>query len=367
MSIPPVPERFFASDNAATVHPRIMEALTAANHGHAISYGEDPITRSAIAAFKELLGPRAEPFFVYNGTAANVLGLEAALRPYNGIICTTVAHINEDECGAPERHVGAKLLAVYASDGRLSVGQIEHFLADQGNEHRSQPGMVSITQATEVGTVYSPAQIAEIASFCHDHGMYLHMDGARIANATVALDRDPREITVDAGVDVLSFGGTKNGLMFGEAVVFFRPELATQFRYIRKQGMQLASKMRYIAAQFDAYIREGLWRDNAAHANAMAKRLAAGIRSLPGVSIAYPVEANGVFARVPSRIVEPLRALHHFYDWEKEPAGSAAGSSTVARWMASFDTTEQDVDRFVVDLTRLLDEAENVSAPRAGQ
>ncbi len=363
MSTSPAPERFFASDNAATVDPRIMAALAEVNHGHAISYGDDPTTRSAIGAFKELLGPRAEPFFVYNGTAANVLGLEAALRPYNGIICTTVAHINEDECGAPERHLGAKLLSVYAPDGRLTVGRIEHFLADQGNEHRSQPGMVSITQATEVGTVYAPAQIAGIASFCHDHGMYLHMDGARVANAAVGLGRDPREITADAGVDILSFGGTKNGLMFGEAVVFFRPELAAQFRYIRKQGMQLASKMRFVAAQFDTYIRDGLWRENASHANAMAQRLAAQIRGLPEVSLAYPVEANGVFARVPSRIVEPLRELHHFYDWEKEPAGNAAESSTVARWMASFDTTEEDVDRFVADLTRLLGASEKRPDP----
>ncbi|WP_455382016.1 threonine aldolase family protein [Salinispira pacifica] len=349
-------ERFFASDNASTVHPGVLAALAAANSGHAVSYGDDDHTRSATAAFKELLGNDAEPFFVYNGTAANVLGLQAALRPYHAVICATVAHINEDECGAPERHVGAKLLTVDSPDGRLTVPLIEHFLEDIGNEHRSQPGAVSITQATEVGTVYTPGQVAEIADFCHANGLYLHMDGARLANATVSLGCTMREITADAGVDILSFGGTKNGLMFGEAVVFFRRELADQFKYIRKQGMQLASKMRYIACQFDAYIRQAIWRENAEHSNRMARILAERVTALPGVSLAYPVEANGVFARIPTVIADPLRRLHHFYDWGKEPAqDGSAGGTTVARWMSSFDTTEEDVDRFVTDLSHLLD------------
>ncbi len=377
MSSLSTPERFFASDNASPVHPDIISALLAANSGHALSYGDDDVTRSAEEAFRNLLGPSAQPFFVYNGTAANVLGLESVLRPYNAIICATVAHINEDECGAPERHVGAKLLTVRTPDGRLTVPLIEHFLEDVGNEHRSQPGAVSITQATEVGTVYTPHQVKELADFCHTHGMYLHMDGARLANAAVSLGTEIRSFTVDAGVDILSFGGTKNGLMFGEAVVFFRPEPAEQFRYIRKQGMQLASKMRYIACQFDAYLRGGIWRANAEHSNRMARMLADSVEGIEGVSLAYPVESNGVFARIPTRIAEPLRELHPFYDWEKEPSAQRAGAlgagppgadaqgagsqdsgggedATVARWMASFDTTEEDVERFVADLKRLL-------------
>lgn len=361
MSSSSAPERFFASDNASPVHPDIIAALVESNRGHAISYGDDRITRSAEEAFRSLLGPAAQPFFVYNGTAANVLGLESVLRPYNGIICTTVAHINEDECGAPERHVGAKLLTVRTPDGRLTLPLIEHFLEDLGNEHRSQPGAVSITQATEVGTVYTPHQVREIADFCHTHGMYLHMDGARLANAAVSLGAEIRSFTVDAGVDILSFGGTKNGLMFGEAVVFFRPEPAEQFRYVRKQGMQLASKMRYIACQFDAYLRRGIWRANAEHSNRMARLLAEAVERIDGVSLAYPVEANGVFARVPTQIVEPLRELHPFYDWEKEPAAGGGpdcgDGTTVARWMASFDTTEEDVERFVSDLKRLVSAA----------
>ncbi len=341
--------RFFASDNSASVHPKVLEALANANGGHAISYGDDPVTRRAEDVFRAQLGDDAEVFFVYNGTAANVLGLQSAIRSYNGIVCTTVSHINEDECGAPEKFTGSKLLAVPTTDGRLSEGDLVHFLADHGNEHRSQPGIVSITQATEVGTVYSPQQISNLAKFAHDNGMFLHMDGARLANAAVFLGADIRSFTADAGVDVLSFGGTKNGLMFGEAVVFFRPELAANFKYIRKQGMQLASKMRYVAAQFEVYLGDGLWKSNAEHANRMANRLASGAVEIPGVSLAYPVEANGVFARIPTAVAEPLRAIHPFYDWEHPYP-----DQTVARWMASFDTTEEDVDRFVTDLKSLV-------------
>ena len=342
------PERFFASDNAASVHPRVIEALARVNQGHALSYGDDDVTRGAVDAMRKMLGADVEVFFVYNGTAANVLGLQSMISSYNGIICSTVAHINEDECGAPERFTGAKLLSVKTRDGRLTVDGIRHYIADLGNEHRSQPAVISITQSTEMGTVYSPELVREIASYAHENGLYLHVDGARISNAAVFLQREIREITAELGVDVLSFGGTKNGLMFGEAVVFFRPELARAFKFIRKQGMQLASKMRFVAAQFDVYIREELWKTNATHANRMAQLLVEEVAKVPGISIEYPVEANGVFARLPNKWVEPLRALHPFHDWEYP-----THEETVVRWMSSFDTSEQDIEALAADLRRV--------------
>jgi threonine aldolase len=330
--------RGFASDNHAGVHPEVMDAITAANDGHAASYGADPWTTRAEAAFREHFGPAAHAFPVFNGTAANVLCLEALTRPWQGIVCARTAHLHVDECGAPER-AGRKLLVVDAPDGRLTPAAVDPLLTRIGDEHAIQPRVVSITQSTELGTVYPPDAVAELAAHAHAHGMLLHVDGARLCNAAVALGVPLRALTTDAGVDAVSFGGTKNGLMAGEAVVFLRPGLGAHFRYHRKQAMQLTAKMRYVAAQFRALLTDDLWRRNAEHANRMAARLAAGVTGVEGVRITQPVEANAVFAVIPSEAVPVLQEVAAFYVWDER--------TSEVRWMTSFDTTEEDVDRFV--------------------
>lgn len=328
----------FASDNYAGVHPAVMAALAAANDGPARAYGDDTLTRAARARFKQVLGEKAEAFFVFLGTAANVLALRCMVRPHHAVLCASSAHINVDECGAPEAHLGCKLMCADAPDGKLTPALLRPFLTHLGNEHHNQPRAVSIAQATELGTIYSPAEIRALADFAHGNGMLLHMDGARLGNAAAALDCTLREITVDAGVDALSFGGTKNGLMFGEAVVFFRPELAQDFAFVRKQGMQLCSKMRFIAAQFLALLENGLWRENAANANAMARLLADRLAGAPGVHITQAVETNAVFARLSPAAIARLQARFAFYTWNHE--------EHVVRWMTSFATTEAEVEAF---------------------
>lgn len=337
-------ERFFASDNSAPVHPDVLAAIAAANEGHAISYGDDKWTREATKSVQRIFGRKSRVAFVYNGTGANVLGMQAAIAGYHGIVCTDVSHIHTDECGAPERFTGAKLLAVPTDDGRMTSEQVLRELHAIGVEHHSQPRVVSLTQATELGTVYAPELVREIAKVCHRHDLLLHVDGARIANAAVSLDDGLSEITGKLGVDILSLGGTKNGMMFGEAVVFFRPELADAFPYIRKQGMQLASKMRYIAAQFSALFGGDLWRRLAAQANTMASTLAAQLRSVPEVEVVYPVEANAVFARLPSDAIESARREVFFYVWDE--------ADSVVRLMCSYDTTVDDVERLTGAIRR---------------
>lgn len=339
-------QRFFASDNSATVHPKVMEALSRANVGHAVGYGDDPHTRRAIDRFREVFGPGTEVFFVYNGTGANTLGLASLTRPYNAVLCTENAHIHVDECGAPEKFTGCKLITISTPDGKLRVEDLEPHLHVLGVEHHAQPKVISVTQVTEVGTTYRLDELRSLAEFAHAHGMYLHMDGARIANAAAFLGTDLRSMTRDCGVDVLSFGGTKNGLMFGEAVVFFDPQLAAEFRYVRKQGTQLASKMRYIAVQFDALFQDQLWLTNARHANAMAARLARLVQDVPGVQPVYPVESNAVFATFPKEKIPVLQERSFFYVWDE-----ALGH---VRWVASFDTTEQDVERFAHEIRSVL-------------
>lgn len=331
-------ERFFASDNSATVHPAVMDALHAANRGHAIAYGDDDHTRRAERTLKAMFGDDAEVFFVYNGTGANVLGIQAALAPYHAVICADGSHINMDECGALERHAGAKLLSIPASDGRISPEQIVPLLSAAGVVHHSQPRVVSITQATEVGTVYQPSAVRELAELCHKNNLILHMDGARVANAAVTLGADPGEITGPLGVDMLSLGGTKNGLMFGEAIIVWNRELAEQLHYIRKQGMHLASKMRFIAVQFEVLFGTNLWRENAEHANGLARDLASRLRTLPGVEIVHPVEANGVFARLPHEAIEAVQNEMFFYMWDAR--------EDIVRLMVSFDSTLEDVEAF---------------------
>ena len=332
------PSRSFASDNNAVVHPEVLAAIERANQGHVVGYGDDPYTESAVRMFREHFGGDVEVFFVFNGTAANSLSLQALMRPYHAVFCSEMSHIYTDECGAPEKLTGCKLIPLAASIGKLTVETVSHAYHGIGDQHHVQPKVISITQSTEMGTVYQPAEIEALARFAHDRDMFLHMDGARISNAAVAQGLTLRQATRDLGADVLSFGGTKNGLMGVEAVVFFRPELARDFLYTRKQGMQLASKMRYLSVQMEALLTNDLWRRNAEHANRMAKVLEQEINKIRQVKIVYPVDANGVFARIPREAIEKIQERYFFYVWNEE--------ESVVRWMCSFDTTEEDVRQF---------------------
>ena len=332
-------KRSFASDNNAGVHPEIIKALKAANDGHVIAYGDDPFTARAIKLFQKHFGRDIAVYFVFGGTGANVLGLKAITRSHQAIICAETAHVNVDECGAPENFTGCKLLPVATTDGKLRVDQIKPLLHGIGVEHHVQPAVIAVSQATEMGTVYTKKELKALATFAHDNGMLLHVDGARIANAAVSLGATLQEITTDAGVDVLSFGGTKNGMMYGEAVVFFNQELAADFKYIRKQGMHLPSKMRFIAAQFEALLAGNLWRRSATHANQMAHKLASELAKLSQIKITQPVESNGVFAVIPKKYIPVLQKKYFFYVWNEE--------ISEVRLMASFDTTEEDIRDFV--------------------
>lgn len=330
--------RSFASDNNAGIHPKILQAVSAANRGHAVGYGDDVHTEGAVRKFKQHFGSDIEVFMVFNGTAANCLSLKAATESYQAVICTEAAHIYTDECGAPEKFTGCKLIPITAPDGKLTVKAVSHAYHGIGDQHHVQPRAISITQATEMGTLYQPKEVRDLARFAHQRNMVLHMDGARIANAAAALGLTLRAATRDLGVDVLSFGGTKNGAMGAEAVVFFDKKLARDFLYVRKQGMQLASKMRFISAQFDALLSGNLWRRNAEHANRMADRLKNEIGKIPRVKIVYPVEANGVFGKIPRQAIAKIQKRYFFYVWNEE--------ESVVRWMCSWDTTEGDVRQF---------------------
>lgn len=328
----------FASDNNAGVHPKIMDALYQANMGHCPAYGNDSITAETKELFKHTFGQDVEVAFVFLGTAANVLGLKTMMQTYDGVICTDVAHINQDEGGAPERFTG-KLLPVVHENGKLKVERVSPFLDYIGNPHKVQPKVISITQATEYGSVYTIEELKTITRFAHEHGVYVHMDGARLANAAVALKCSLKALTTDIGIDVVSFGGTKNGMMYGEAVVFCNPELAVNFPFAQKQGMQLASKMRYISAQFKALLTDNLWVDNAQHANNMAKYFAEKLAECNSVKITQPVEINCVFAQLPPAIIPLLQADFPFYVWNSE--------NHEIRLMTSFNTDEKHIDAFV--------------------
>jgi threonine aldolase len=332
-------KRSFASDNNAGVHPEVIEAIRAANEGHVIAYGDDPFTARAVKLFQKHFGRHVAVYFVFGGTGANVLGLKAITRSHQAIICAETAHVNVDECGAPENFSGCKLLTVSTPDGKLRVDQIKPLLHGIGVEHHVQPSVITISQATEMGTVYTEKELKTLAGFAHDHGMLLHVDGARLSNAAVSLDASLKEITADVGVDVLSFGGTKNGMIYGEAVVFFDAKRAAEFKYIRKQGMQLSSKMRFIAAQFEAMLSGNLWRRGPEHANRMAQLLADELGKLPQIKITQPVESNGVFAMIPRQYIPALQKKYFFYVWNEE--------ISEVRLMASFDTTEDDIRDFV--------------------
>jgi threonine aldolase len=332
------PTRGFASDNNAGVHAEVLEAIGRANQGHVVAYGDDRFTRSAIAKFEEHFGAGIDVFFTFNGTGANVLSLQALNRPYHAVLCSEYAHIYTDECGAPEKHTGCKLIALPHQDGKITLDSVRHAYHGIGDQHHVQVRVISITQSTEMGTVYQPEEIQALARFAHEREMFLHVDGARIANAAASLGQTLRQATRDLGVDVLSFGGTKNGILGGEAVVFFNRELSPDFLYLRKQGMQLASKMRFIAAQFEALLTNDLWRRSAEHANDMARLLEAEVRKIPQVRVVWKVEANGVFAQVPRSAIAKIEERYFFYPWIEEEC--------IVRWMCSFDTTEDDVREF---------------------
>ncbi len=340
------PGRSFASDNNSGVHPRILEAIAAANQGHVVAYGDDPYTKAAVEGFREHFGEGIDVYFVFGGTGANVLGLKAVTQSYHSIICAETAHINVDECGAPEKFTGCKLLPVTTRDGKITIDEIKPFLDAIGFEHHVQPRVISISQSTEMGTVYKPAEVKALSSFAHKHGMLLHMDGARIANAAASLKLELRKITGDVGVDILSFGGAKNGMMFGEAIVFFDRKLSTDFKYLRKQGTHLPSKMRFISAQFEALLSNNLWRENAEHANRMAQALAAQLQKIPQIKITQKVEANGVFAFLPRKYIRLLQKRYFFYVWNEE--------TSEVRFMTSFDTTEDDIRDFVSLIKRTI-------------
>ena len=343
-------KRDFASDNNAGVHAEVLAAIAAANVGHVRAYGDDPFTERAVSKLRAEFGADSEIYFVYGGTGANVLGIKTVTQPYHAVLCAASSHIYRDECGAPERFTGCKLMPIASPDGKLQSRAIEPFLADLGSEHHAQPHVVSITQSTELGTVYRPEEVRQLADFCHAHGLVLHRDGARLYNAAASLGVTLGALTAAAGVDVLSLGGTKNGLLAGEAVVFMNGTRAPDFKMTRKQGMQLSSKMRFTAAQFVALFSDELWRRSAAHANAMARRLGAGLSELAAIRIVQPVESNAVFAYLPSACIPALLEQAYFYDWE-EPE---LDGKKLVRLMASFDTSEADVDAFVAVARRLL-------------
>jgi threonine aldolase len=332
-------KRGFASDNAATVHPRVLEAIAAANAGHAFGYGHDPYTQDVERRLATAVGdPEASVFFVFNGSGANVLSLRAALRPWEAAIVSANAHLQTDEVGAPEAVAGVKLLVAETVDGRVTPDGVRRLLERPGDEHEVKPGLLSLTQATEFGTLYSLDELRALGELAHAHGVRVHVDGARFANAAAALGVSLADLVAAAGIDLLSFGGTKNGLMVGEAVVVFDRALVPGMLHLRKQTLQLASKMRYIAAQFDALLTDDLWLQNATHANAMARRLHAAVSGIDGVVLTRPPLANAIFAVLPPGVRERLQQEFDFYEWD-----SVTGE---VRWMCSWDTTEDDIDEF---------------------
>jgi threonine aldolase len=338
--------RGFASDNNSGIHPEILNSLSVANEGHAIGYGGDELTKMAIRRFKTEFGEKTDVYFVFNGTGANVLSLSTLTGSFHSVICAETAHIQVDECGAPEKFTGCKLLPVEVNKGKITPEGISKYLHGFDFEHHSQPKVISISQVTELGTVYSVEEIKAITTLAHQYGMFVHMDGARLANAAVSLNMPFRAFTVDAGIDVLSFGGTKNGMMMGESVLFFNPELSKNTKYIRKQSMQLYSKMRFVSAQFLDYFNNELWKRNATHSNKMARLLEEQVRTIPAIQLTQIVEANGVFAIVPSEIIPKLQEKYFFYMWDEK--------RSEVRWMTSFDTTEEDIFNFTALIKSLI-------------
>lgn len=345
--------RFFASDNASGVHPEILKAIESANTGHAIAYGDDIYTKKAIQMFKDRFGKNTDVYFVLTGTAANVLSVNQLTKSYHSVIVAETSHQQVHECGAPEKFTDCKYLTVKTEQGKLMPENIKAHLIQRDDIHHSQPKIVSITQPTELGVLYSHNEIRTLSDFVHKNDMVLHMDGARIANAVVALNTNFRAMTFDCGVDVLSFGGTKNGMMMGEAVVFADKNVSKDFEYFRKQAMQLASKMRFLSVQFIAYFENDLWRKNAEHSNQMAQLFYNKIKHLMGVEVIYPVDTNGLFVKIPQSIISSLQNKYFFYVFDE--------LESIVRWMCSYDTEIEEIDMFTEALKKALNRGSIIS------
>ena len=337
----------FASDNHSGVHPEVMNALMEANKGYSISYGEDEYTLSAKRLLRKVFGSNSDSFFVYNGTAANILGLKTVTKSFHSILCASSAHLTVHECCGPERFTGCKLSTIPTEDGKLTPALIEPYLMGMGDVHMAQPKIISITQSTELGTTYTIDELKEICRFAHQNNLLVHVDGARLCNAAVYLRTGLKEITKDVGVDVLSFGGTKNGLMYGEAVVFLDKSLAADFEFYRKQGMQLTSKMRFISAQFNMFLQDDLWKKNAEHANQMACYLEKELKMIPHIKLVQKVEANMVFVRIELAHMKKIRKKFYFHVLEQDPS--------VARLVCSFNTTKNHIDGLIDGLKQICD------------
>ena len=360
-------KRGFGSDNHSGFSPEVLEALARANDRHALAYGDDEVTARLEVLIKETFGPQASIYLVFNGTGANVLCIDAMCRSHEAVVCAETAHINVDECGAPQRIVGCRLLTVDTPDGKLTPTLVKTRLHGFGFEHHSQPKAISISQPTELGTLYTLEEIKALADLAHSYDMYLHVDGARLANAAVALGCTFKEMTTDLGVDALSFGGTKNGPLMGESCVLLNPALDNDMLYRRKQMTQLGSKMRFMAAQMECYLggvrgsekgvkgsertNEPLWFRNAQHSNAMAQLLKAEVEKVEGVKIMYPVQVNSLFVQLPRKVWKRLQGCYFFYDWDED--------ADVVRWMCSFDTTEEDIHDFIHALRDEMHEFKN--------
>lgn len=329
----------FTSDNYAGIQPDILKAIVDANQGHSKAYGADYYTQQAVASFKQHFGNAIDVYFVCNGTAANVLALSAFLKPYEGVICAQSSHINEDECGAFEKYTGSKLLSVPTKNGKLTIDLIKGHLAVCGDQHKVQPKVISISQSTEWATIYTVDEIKEITRFAHEHNLFVHMDGTRLSNAAAHLKVSLAALTQEAGIDILCFGGTKSGLMYGDAIVFFNKEHSKGFKFVRKQGMQLLSKMRFVSAQFNALLTDDLWLKNALHANAMAEFLAKEVQKIESIKISQKVQANAVFAIIDPELIPTLQTKYPFYVWDE--------NLSEVRWMTSWDTTKEEIEEFV--------------------
>lgn len=331
--------RMFKSDNNSGVHPKILESIISANTGHDNPYGYDKYSVEAKKKIRELFEKEVDIYFVTTGTAANIIGLSCLLEPFEAVVCTDTAHINTDEGGSFERISGSKILYTEGKDGKLEIEDIKPFLTVKGDEHRVQPRIISISQTTETGTLYTVEEIKALADFAHDNHMLLHIDGARIANAVVALNTSFKEMITDTGVDLLSFGGTKNGMMVGEAIISFNNDLTKDLKYYRKQGMQLLSKMRFISAQFIGYLEGELWRENAQNANSMGQYLANELSKLEGVTVKEGLMTNMIFANMNKKIIDELQEKFGFYTIDED--------TNLVRLVTSFDTTKEDIDRFI--------------------
>jgi threonine aldolase len=335
----------FASDNYSGIHPEILDAIQHTNTQHEVSYGDDFYTTKALEVFQNIFG-NVKVLYVFNGTGANIISLKCCLLPFQAVICAETAHINSDECGAPTQNIGSSLITVQTPDGKLTPGLVKPFLSRKGNVHNTQPKVISISQSTELGTVYTIPELKALCEFAHKNDLYVHLDGARISNAVAALGVGLKEATLDCGVDIMSFGGTKNGLMIGEAVLIFNESLKENAPYYQKQTAQLFSKNRFIATQFKALLTNDLWKRMALHSNRMAQLLATEVSKIDGIKITRSVDANAVFAIIPTQIIEPLRNKYRFYTWDEQ--------TTELRWMCSFDTTEEEVIDFVGTIKSLL-------------